>query len=39
MVLRALLGEDLATLRAAIGPHVRRSVAFFLAGCSRGEDA
>ena len=33
MLLRALFGEDLATLRGEIGPHVARSVAFFLAAC------
>jgi AcrR family transcriptional regulator len=38
MVLRALMGEDLGALRAQIGPHVARSVAFFLAGCGRGVD-
>jgi AcrR family transcriptional regulator len=39
MLLRALLGEDLAALRAEIGPHATRSVAFFLAACSRDEHA
>ncbi len=34
LVLRALFGEDLAVLRAEIGPHAARSVAFFLAACS-----
>jgi AcrR family transcriptional regulator len=33
LLLRALLGEDLASLRAEIGEHVRLRVAFFLAGC------
>jgi AcrR family transcriptional regulator len=33
MLVRALFGEDLAVLRAEIGPHAARSVAFFLAGC------
>ncbi len=37
MLLRALLGEDLAVLRAEIGPHAARSVAFFLAACSCAE--
>jgi hypothetical protein len=37
MLLRALMGEDLSVLRAEIAPHVARSVAFFLAGCSRGD--
>jgi AcrR family transcriptional regulator len=36
MLLRALFGEDLAALRAEIGPHAARSVAFFLAACSYG---
>jgi AcrR family transcriptional regulator len=39
MLLRALFGEDLDALRAEIGPHAARSVAFFLAACSCGEDA
>ena len=34
LMLRALFGEDLAVLRAEIGPHAARSVAFFLAACS-----
>jgi AcrR family transcriptional regulator len=38
ILLRALMGEDLSTLRAQIGPHVAGSVAFFLAGGSRGGD-
>ena len=33
MLIRALFGEDLEALRAEIGPHVCRSVAFFLAAC------
>jgi AcrR family transcriptional regulator len=33
MLVRALFGEDLAALRAEIGPHVARTVAFFLAAC------
>jgi len=33
MSMRALFGEDLAEVRAEIGPHVRRAVAFFLAAC------
>lgn len=33
MLLRALFGEDLAVLRAEIGPHAAGSVAFFLAAC------
>ncbi len=39
MLLRALFGEDLAALRAEIGPHAARSVAFFLAACHCGADA
>jgi AcrR family transcriptional regulator len=38
MLVRALFGEDLAVLRAEIGPHAARSVAFFLAACRCGED-
>jgi len=34
--LRALFGEDLKALRADIGPHVARTVAFFLAACRHG---
>ncbi len=37
ILLRALFGEDLAALRAEIGPHAERAVAFFLAACRRGE--
>jgi AcrR family transcriptional regulator len=37
MLVRALFGEDLAALRAEIGPHVARSVVFFLAACGYGE--
>jgi AefR-like transcriptional repressor, C-terminal domain len=33
IIIRALFGEKLETLRAEIGPHVARSVAFFLAAC------
>lgn len=33
LLMRALFGEALAPLRAEIGPHVSRSVAFFLDGC------
>ena len=36
LVLRALFGEKLKQLRAEIGPHVKRSVAFFLAACRHG---
>jgi AcrR family transcriptional regulator len=39
MLLRALFGEDLAALRAEIGPHAARSVAFFLSACRCGENA
>jgi AcrR family transcriptional regulator len=37
MLVKALFGEDLAALRAEIGPHAARSVAFFLAACGCGE--
>lgn len=33
LVVRALFGEDLASLRAEIDSHVSEAVAFFLAGC------
>jgi hypothetical protein len=33
LLLRALFGEKLKPLRAEIGPHVTRNVAFFLAAC------
>jgi AcrR family transcriptional regulator len=33
LMLRALLGEDLASLHAEIGAHVARGVAFFVTGC------
>jgi AcrR family transcriptional regulator len=36
LVVRALFGEKLKQLRAEIGPHVTRSVAFFLAACRHG---
>ena len=36
MILRALFGEKLQSLHAEIGPHVERSVAFFLAACRHG---
>ena len=36
MLVRALFGEDLAALRAEIGPHVARKVAFFFAACRQG---
>jgi AcrR family transcriptional regulator len=38
MVMRALFGEDLALLRAEIGPHVAHAVSFFLAACRHGDD-
>ena len=38
MLVRALFGEDLAELRAEIGPYAAHSVAFFLAAC-RGAEA
>ena len=36
MLMRALFGENLTALRAEIGPHVARTVAFFLAACRHG---
>jgi AcrR family transcriptional regulator len=36
LILRALFGEQFETLCAEIGPHVSRSVAFFLAACRHG---
>jgi hypothetical protein len=36
LIIRALFGEKLKVLRAEIGPHVARSVAFFLAACRQG---
>ena len=36
LVLRALFGEKLKQLRAEIGPHVTRSIAFFLTACRHG---
>ena len=36
MLMRALFGEDLTALCAEIGPHVARTVAFFLAACRQG---
>jgi hypothetical protein len=33
ILLRALFEQKLETLRAEIGPHVARGVAFFLAAC------
>jgi len=36
MILRALFGEKPDALRAEIGPHVARNVAFFLAACRHG---
>jgi AcrR family transcriptional regulator len=39
MMMRALFGEDLTTLRAEIDPHVRQAVEFFAAGWRRGGDA
>jgi AcrR family transcriptional regulator len=36
LVLRALFGEKRKSLQAEIGPHVARSVAFFLAACRNG---
>ncbi len=36
VIIRALFGEKLKVLRAEIGPHVARSVAFFLDACRQG---
>jgi AcrR family transcriptional regulator len=36
VIIRALFGEKLKVLRAEIGPHVARSVAFFLDACRTG---
>jgi hypothetical protein len=36
VIIRALFGEKLKVLRAEIGPHVARGVAFFLAACRQG---
>jgi hypothetical protein len=36
LLLRALLGEELKSLHAEIGPHVARSVTFFLAAARHG---
>jgi AcrR family transcriptional regulator len=38
MIIRALFGEKFEMLRAEIGPHVARRVAFFLAACRDGVD-
>lgn len=38
MIMRALFGEKLTALRAEIGTHVVRGVAFFLAACRYGGD-
>jgi len=36
LTMRALFGEKLKPLRGEIGPHVTRSVAFFVAACRHG---
>jgi AcrR family transcriptional regulator len=36
LLMRALSGEDLATLHAEISPHISQRVAFFLAACRHG---
>jgi len=36
LMMRALFGEKLKPLRGEIGPHVTRSVAFFVAACRHG---
>lgn len=33
MLLRGLFERNIETMQAEIGPHVARSVAFFVAGC------
>ena len=39
LVVRALFGEKRKSLQAEVGPHVARSVAFFLAACrNNGHD-
>jgi AcrR family transcriptional regulator len=39
ILLRGLFEHNVETLQAEIGPHVARSVAFFLAGCRQGGGA
>jgi AcrR family transcriptional regulator len=39
ILLRGLFEHKVETLQAEIGPHVARTVAFFLAGCRQGGDA
>lgn len=39
IMMRALFGEDLATLRAEIGPHVQQAVDFFVAAGGHGGGA
>lgn len=39
VMLRALFGEDLATLRADVPPHVASALAFFLAACGLAQIA
>jgi hypothetical protein len=36
MIMRALFGEKLETLRTQVGAHVANRVAFFLAACRHG---
>jgi AcrR family transcriptional regulator len=36
LIMRALFGEDLTALRAEVGSHVARQVAFFLGACRHG---
>jgi len=36
LLLRALFAKDFDEVREEVGPHVERSVAFFLAGCRQG---
>ena len=37
LLMRAIFGEELKTVRTQIDAHVARSVAFFLAACRQGE--
>ena len=39
MLLRGLFERDIETMQAEVGPHVTRSVAFFVAGCGLGGGA
>ena len=37
ILVRALFGDNLATVRDEIDPHVREAVAFFFAACRPGD--